>query len=166
MTSAPDAETQGSEFGAGVVVCLAKFAEHLANDQAVEIWKADWWLKNPQEHARIEREAAKFPHGDCAAHLRAARSLYADIHGSKEAALSHRIRMWMNGASDHFYDLDKERAPQPLRELAELALRIGHGFTDEQWTMETVERIRELWKQSCLAVDRMLGVEKPDWGQW
>jgi len=32
-------------------------------------------------------------------------------------------------------------------------------------TIEHVDRIRELWRLSCLAVDERLGVEA-DWGEW
>lgn len=31
--------------------------------------------------------------------------------------------------------------------------------------MSTRDRIRELWRLSCLAVDERLGVEA-DWGEW
>lgn len=156
-----------AEFGAGIVVCLAKFSEHLHehgpySERAIREF-ASW---SDAEHARRAAEAEKFPLGDSAAKL-LRMSLYegsAD-RGGREAAISDAIGMWMNAASDHFYELDQEKAPKPLRELADLTLRIGHGFTEETWTIETMDRIRELWRDSCLAVDRMLGVE-PDWGKW
>ena len=55
--------------------------------------------------------------------------------------------------------------PPVLCELADLCLRIGHGFTGERWTWDTVQTIERLWRESCLAIDAKLGVET-DWGQW
>lgn len=159
------AETEASRFGRGIMVCLAKFSEHLHehgffSEQTIR----DYATLTPEEHARLRREAAKFPRGDAAAKLLRLAVVHEEIYGSKEACLSHLIMMWMNAASDHFYDLD-ERAPAPLKELAALAIHIGHGYDGELWTIEHVDRIRELWRESCLEVDRMLGLD-PDWGSF
>lgn len=148
-----------SEFGSGIVVCLAKFSEHLAGHG-----------DSSMQNERLIRKVAK------AKNLKEVRALdgYVSMYEfdkpgvlfeeAREQSVSHSIEIWMNAASDHFYDLD-EKAPEPLRELAALTLRIGHGFTGEVWTVETIDEIRELWKQSCIAVDAMLGVES-DWGEW
>lgn len=77
---------------------------------------------------------------------------------------SHSVELWMNGASDHMYDLD-DKAPQSLKELAQLSLSMGHGFTGNTWTLDDVNKLRMLWQMSAIEVDRMLGIE-PDWGQW
>lgn len=124
-------EESSSEFGAGIVVCLAKFSEHLWNGQDPSMNKdiVDIWVSEDEG-----------------------------------AAYSRAVELWANGASDHFYDLD-EKAPAPLKELASLTLKMGHGFTGQKWTKADMDRVRELWRESCLAVDRMLEVE-PDWGQW
>lgn len=121
-----------SEFGAGIVVCLAKFSEHL-------------W--SPRDPSRARE--TPLPHTQ---------------REDPAMVLSDEIEMWANGASDHFYDLD-ERAPKPLKELAALTLQMGHSFTGKQWTNADMERVRELWRESCLAVDAMLEVEA-DWGKW
>lgn len=145
-----------SEFGSGIVVCLAKFSEHLRDSQYQRILTRNWWAELDEEKRQQQRaEAARYPIGDAARRLLDVRDDF-DLSGS--------IELWMNGASDHFYDL-APNAPDPLKELAALTLRIGHGFTGETWTMGHVERIRELWQASCLAVDAMLGVEA-DWGSW
>jgi hypothetical protein len=154
-----------SEFGRGIVVCLAKFSEHLHehgtfSERTIREF-ARW---TPKEKARCQQEAAGYPHGDSAAKLRRMRVAEVMGDGDSAAALSSMIEMWMNGASDHFYDLDPA-APAPLRELADLTLRIGHGFTGERWTIETADRIRSLWQEACLEVDRRLGVD-PDWGEF
>jgi hypothetical protein len=127
---------EGSEYGAGIVVCLAKFTEHL-------------WTREPGSAGELsDLSRAIMRPGDTKAKL-----------------YSHEVERWANGASDHFYDLD-ERAPEPLKELASLTLRMGHGFTGETWTADDMGRVRALWKESCLAVDEMLGIEDPDWGRW
>ena len=109
-----------SEFGAGIVVCLAKFSEHF-NDRRIY---------DPRNAMDI----------------------------------SELVWLWLNAASDHFYDLD-ERAPEPLKALAAVTLEIGHGHGSQKLTLEHVDKVRELWRESCLAVDQMLGVES-DWGEY
>ena len=148
-----------SEFGRGVVVCLAKFSEHLENDRATRIIRAHRWEQMPErERERYRASATEHPFGDGGQMVRATEII------ALAGGLSAAIEMWANGASDHFYDLD-ERAHTPLKELASLTLEVGHGFTGKTWTFSTWERIRELWRESCVAVDQALGVE-PDWGQW
>lgn len=172
-TAIKEEEPEGSDFGAGVVVCLAKFSEHLSGasspyDERM-IYLYNRWINEltPEQRVKMQEQAKLYPTGDAARDLQviasAARS--AEIRGSAEAALSNLVEMWMNAASDHFYDLDRRRAPDVLIELADLCLLIGHGFTGKTWTMEHVDRIRELWRASCIAVDKQLGV-KPDWGSY
>jgi hypothetical protein len=151
-----------SEFGAGVIVCLAKFSGHLENDWYRRCRNAERW-RTMSEDARktIAAESKTHPYGDSA-------RIVADVivgFDRDDCGLSHSIELWMNAASDHFYDLDRERAPQPLRDLAGLTLKIGHGFTGEKWTWQTVEEIERLWRESCLAIDAQIGT-KADWGQW
>lgn len=163
--SEDDTAKEPSEFGKGIVVCLAKFSEHLWNHFYERVQNAIRWQEmSVADRIERENEAARFPRGDAARFISNVKSAFSGIRDSPEQDISMQIEMWMNGASDHFYDLD-EKAPPALRELAELSLRIGHGFTGETWTKETVTRIRELWEQACLEVDAMLGVEA-EWGQW
>jgi hypothetical protein len=156
-----------SEFGKGIVVCLAKFSEHLHEHGPYSERSIREYAKTTDaQRTKMVEEAGKFPRGDSAQTLSrlSVFDISAEVRGGREEAISSAIEMWMNAASDHFYDLD-DRAPPPLRKLADLALRIGHGFTGETWTLETVDEIRDLWRESCLAVDQLLGVE-PDWGKW
>lgn len=151
-----------SEFGAGVIVCLAKFSAHLENDWFHRLMSSKRWMDaSPEERARLVSESKSHPHGDAA-------RLVSDIivyHDSEDAGLSRQIVLWMNAASDHFYDLDRTKAPAPLLELADLCLRIGHGFSGEKWNWETVEKIQQLWQDSCTALDEGMGTV-PDWGQY
>jgi len=134
-----------SEFGAGIVVCLAKFSEHLWNE----------WDPTMRRDGRADRLLET--------EIDIAKKVYPE-DDPEARAFSSLVERWANGASDHFYDLD-EKAPPALKELASLTLGMGHGFTGRLWTEEDVDRIRALWKQACLEVDGMLGV-KSDWGQW
>jgi len=153
-----------SEFGRGVVVCLAKFSEHLMDRHAMRIGYVQRWRgMDAGQRDRERAEAARFPTGDAAERLKvAARSLDYDD------PVSEAIERWANAASDHFYVID-DLAPGPLRELADLTLRMGHGFRldgSPPWTWEDWQRVRALWRDACIAVDRQLGVAEPDWGSW
>ena len=157
---------ESSEFGAGIVVCLAKFSEHLqdpgfTNESAIREF-ARW---DDDEAMSCAVEAKRFPSGDAAQKLARMGVLGYSAKGQgKDWAISKAIEMWANGASDHFYDLD-DKAPPSLKMLAEIMIHIAHGFSTECWTIATLDHIRDLWKRSCLEVDKMLGVE-PDWGEW
>lgn len=118
-----------SEFGRGVVVCLAKFSEHMSDDMA---------------RAVTEAIAGK---------------------PTLPISLSSTIELWANGASDHFYELDRKMAGPRLIQLADLMLRIGHGFTGEKWGPPTWRQIHTLWQEACLEVDTKLGVDA-EWGTW
>ncbi len=154
-----------SEFGRGVVVCLAKFSEHLFNRQAVTVMNEIRFSEMSGDDKYVEEsEARTHPRGDAA--QRIAGRMYSGMLGHLTGnPVSEALEMWANGASDHFYDLDRDRAPQPLCELADLTLEMGHGFTGKTWTPEHWMRIHDLWRESCLSLDRTLG-NNPDWGRW
>lgn len=116
-----------SEFGAGIVVCLAKFSQHLD-------------IQSPRH------------------------PLNNDYRRSPEN-ISSLIVNWMNAASDHLYDIDEDKAPDSLKELARLCLKVGHGFSNTIYDESTIEQIEALWQQACIDVDKMLGTN-PIWGEW
>lgn len=158
-----------SEFGSGVVVCLVKFSEHLAGGSHSfgerMIRTLDSWRELSEDQQTKEKQQARDkPLGDAADLMR---TLDIAMMGRRtpSEAISYTMELWMNAASDHFYDLDRERAPQPLIELADLTLKIGHGFTGQTWTIADLDRIRELWQASSEALDKALGAT-PDWGEW
>lgn len=179
---APNLREKQSEFGAGLVVCLAKFSEHLWHDRERDIYTyARWMKKTDAEQLREAQEAEKYPHGDSAERLRVIRHFKHDEEGfycyptlargcstPQEYAISQAIAMWANAAGDHFFDLDTERAPEPLRELADLMIRMRNThLTGEPrpWTVDDLDRVRELWRDSCIALDQMLG-SVPNWGSY
>ena len=160
-----------TEFGSGVVVPLAKFSEHLQNESENRVWSAIRWTKmSEDEKSKTRQEATIYPRGDAARQLSDVTVVLGSVESSlgwtEEKAISQWIVVWMNGASDHFYDLDREKAPQSLIELADLCLEIGHGFDHgKTWDESTMKQIRDLWKKSCLEVDKLLDVNG-DWGEW
>lgn len=154
-----------SEFGKGIVVCIVKFSEHLNNDLMCRVRSLSYWLNSSSsKQAELLSQAKAYPNGDVANLVRDA-SIYGGLPDEK--LLSQYIESWANGASDHFYDLDREKAPKALCELATLTLDMGHGFRREAlWTSKDIETIYRLWEEASLELDLMLGVRDGDWGEW
>src|SRR5262249_172821 len=144
---------------------LAKFSAHLENRRGEQVRTLQWWMQlGDAQRSRNRDEAAQFPLGDAAQRLIVVDQSLAIYH-TLEHALSQSVWMWMNGASAHFYELDRQKAPPSLRELAALSLEIGHGRTDGPWTYEHVKQISALWERACLELDEQIGTT-PDWGTW
>jgi hypothetical protein len=159
-------EPKESEFGAGIVVCLAKFAEHLGrNEWNARVYNTKRWIDmSESERDSKRREIKQSPHGDAARDyglLIATERIEID----PVTHMSSAIEMWANGASDHFYDLDRDKAPESLCKLADIALAMGHGYERHDWSYDEYLDLLEIYKQACIDVDKMLGVE-PDWGQY
>jgi hypothetical protein len=178
----PNLRERQSEFGAGLVVCLAKFSEHLWQRREQDIYTYARWIKLSEAQRQRERsEAGQHPRGDAAERMAVIKrfkfdeegfhkypSLSAGCETPEEYAIHQAISMWANAAGDHFFDLDEERAPQPLRDLADLVIRMRNThLTDAPlcWKVEDMDRVRELWRESCVALDRMLGTV-PNWGEY
>lgn len=76
--------------------------------------------------------------------------------------------MWASGAGDHFYDLDRDLAPQALCDLADLVLKMRNTHMDSGWTLAAdggLDRVRTLWQEASVALDRQIGTT-PNWGSW
>lgn len=125
-----------SEFGKGLVICLVKFAEHN--------WR--WCeMKRSNEEMRKKRP---------------------DLFSKSDA-----VEMYFNSASDHLYEIEVPKEwvgtdiDKKVRELRELGLKIGHGFTGEKWTEDVVEKASVLCREIALLIDKKLGLEA-ELGQW
>lgn len=150
-----------SEFGAGLVVCLAKFAQHMDRYDYKRVYQLKSWFEmTNEERKKIEKQAEEYPHGDSANFMNNIRVKFGDM---EEEIIADAISRCMNSASDHFYDLS-ENAPPSLKKLADLTLGMGHGY-NKKYTYEEFTQVDVLFKQSCIELDRMLGVV-PDWGRW
>lgn len=162
-------EPRQSEFGAGLVICLVKFAEHLVGwHQYERIRFANRWLgMDESERDQKRAEAEKYPYGDtvrCYGEFLNGRML--EIYETPEQMLSSYITLWANGASDHFYDVDRERAPESLVKLADLMLEMGHEVREKIYTMDDLAEAENLYRQAAFDLDKALGVEAPDWGEY
>ena len=148
-----------TEFGAGVAICLVKFSEHIANQEARRVEKAIKWLNaEPLEREQImEEEDAEW------------KLVLAidDQAPSTEETVEGLLVAWANAASDHLAGLDRESAPESMSELADLMFDLRHPAVDgtyrgeEEWL-----RVLSLWSAAAMEIDEMLGVEQPDWGEW
>lgn len=152
-----------SEFGAGVVVCLAKFSEHLWGRQEERI--SD--LLRAKKHGDVSDQAQRDI--DFYVSFHADHPEYARGHEPIDWAIHQAIWMWMNAAGDHMFDLDREKAPPELCALADAAIRLrndwGPNGKSQFFTEADYAAIRPLWQAACLALDRQIGTD-PDWGEW
>jgi hypothetical protein len=147
-----------SEFGAGVVVCLVKFSEHVGNEEARRIGKAIRWINAaPLEREKLMEETD--PEWVYMLTL-------DEMAKSSEEMLDRMIITWASGAKDHFYDLDRETAPSSLIDLANLLHELSYIAVDntfrgeEEWL-----QVLALWSASAMDLDERLGLQ-PEWGEW
>jgi hypothetical protein len=158
-------QPRDSEFGAGLVVCLVKFSEHIWSWQEDGYRNALLWSRmNENQRAAALEDAARKPAGDNARRFGHIERMI-EIYGTIEKYISSSLESWANAASDHFYDIDRGRAPKPLIELADLMLTMGHGFTGQIWTEKDYNKAMDLWRESAMELDRRLGT-KPNWGNY
>ncbi len=167
-----------SEFGKGLVVCLAKFYQHFALEMLNRIYFYKQCLKKSEE------EQEKIRSENPPANLNYGRDKNKDFDywmretvptcGGIEEAMSERITLWANGASDHLYEIEapegKEwsRIRKIIKELKEKGLNMGHSdglMSRRRYYLEDVNELRDLTEKALLTVDKKLGL-KPDWGQW
>lgn len=166
-----------TEFGKGLVVCLAKFAQHLNNEQRLDLSFYKMYIDfKPRTRKMLLslKPPDKFNFGpDKQKKMRffveKANAIYK---GNLEKALSSEIFMFMNGASDHLYDIevpeskDWNKIRTKVKELQHLGLQMGHGFNVRKtWTLQDVIRVERLVENICMSIDRKLGL-KPDIGNY
>lgn len=83
----------------------------------------------------------------------------------------HVYSTWINGASDHLYELEiPKNLPEPLKkmaiELQEIALKWGHGeYLMQEMTREQYQSMRKCLNVLCIGIDRWLGIEDKE-AQW
>ena len=157
-----------SDFGKGLVICLVKFAEHFENEMGmIKLSIFDKWIKSNKEDK--ERLDFGFPYNQ---------SLKMDIdiankvyNANYKKYLSRHIELFMNGASDHLYDIEVpqgkewDKIRKKVTELQNKSLEIGHGFRfDKIWTIEDLSNIIKLIREIALMIDKQIGL-KPDLGR-
>lgn len=167
-----------SEFGKGLVVCLAKFSEHFAEKSLRNIYfykRCSEKSEEDQQKIRSENPPGNLDYGrDLNKGFDFWMSKMVPIHGSIKATISSDITLWANGASDHLYEIevpggktwDKIRAI--VIELKDKGLDMGHGrglMGGKRYTLLDVTELQNLTMKLLLLIDKKLGL-KPDWGKW
>ena len=94
------------------------------------------------------------------------------IWQTPEKTLSHEIESWLNGASDHLYEIEVpkgkswDKIRKKVKQLQNKGLTIGHGFISEKiWKIEDINELKNLTRKISIMIDRNLGL-KPEVGSW
>ncbi len=160
-----------SEFGKGLVICLVKFAQHRTQHNADSFGIFDKWIKQNPENRKLMLSPSPpdnlnygFPHMQRLKHfVEIADKIY---EGDYEKYLSKEIETFMNGASDHLYEIEvpKDKRWDKVRKMVEKlrkkALHMGHGFEEKKkWTLKDVEDLFELINKISVEIDKNLGLK-------
>jgi hypothetical protein len=165
---------KSSEFGRGLVLCLAKFSEHFTSRPFAEVihdahqWDESGRKENLENMDRTFRE-----------NIEMFKSVYMKTRGSFKLAMSEVIQTWANGATDHLYEIkvppqwqtqltDNEGVKiwQKVKELRDAGL-MGHGFVQNKiYTYNDFHRLIEMTHEICLLIDKKIGIKDADPGEW
>lgn len=167
-----------SEFGKGLVVCLAKFYEHFGTEQLQRIYFNRNCLK------KSKKDQEKIRSGNPPSNLDYGRdrnegfdfwiSKMVPIHGNTERTISSDVTLWANGASDHLYQIETPKGNEwqeirkIIKQLKEKGLDMGHGnglMGNKIYSLEDVDELRDLTEKALVMIDKKLGL-KADWGTW
>lgn len=147
-----------TEFGSGIVVPLVKFSEHISDKSARWVGLAIRWINAaPLEREKIMED----PGHDWSLIL-----VLDENAASSEQMLDDLIVQWAYPASDHLFNIDREKAPESMGELIELMMELRMPSVDgslrgeDEWL-----RMLSLWSTVAMDIDEMLGA-RPDWGEW
>jgi len=156
-------EKEESEFGSGLVVNLVKVSEHLHFEGRMhQIYAVDRWITNGMKEGELSSDTEA---------IELFKRIELKIYKEPKKALAYLIETWANGASDHLYGMQIPKdwhnlaVAKRIRELRELGLKMGHGFSGTLWTVNDITKLRRLIQKISLAIDKKLGLES-DWGQW
>jgi hypothetical protein len=145
-----------SEFGAGVVVPLVKMTEHLQDHWALKLRAAfRWKALEPSERLKLMEGELDPEFADVIA---LTRIMDIDQHITVMASI------WANGASDHLLDLDLQKAPQSLKTLRDILLKMRYMKDDEEFNENHWNQIKDLWKEAAMDIDEAIGTV-PIWGE-
>jgi len=166
-----------SEFGKGLVICLVKFTNHFSNDLAKTIRDLVMY-QNANETKRKEMLQDEPPsHSNYGKDFHDRIRFYINkimpIHNnSLEKLISYEIELWVNGATDHLYEIevpegkDWNKIRTKVKELQDKGLTMGHSFNDKKtYTIKDMEELQKLTIQIALLIDKKIGL-KPDEGEW
>ena len=167
-----------SEFGRGLVICLAKFLEHYSNDQTRKINNIEFYLRQSSGKQREMLSEHPSPGSDYGKKFRDELNYWikkiVPIWGDVEHALSAEVMCWANAASDHLYDIECPPGDQwnpiskTIKELQDLGLDMGHGdglMGRKQYDPEDIRKLYRLAKEVLIFIDNQLGLDA-DWGEY
>jgi hypothetical protein len=93
------------------------------------------------------------------------------VETNKAIGADDAAEMYFNGASDHLYEIEVPKAwkgteiAKKVKELQDLGLEVGHGFTDKKYSSVEVKRAQKLTHEIALLIDASIGL-MPQEGQW
>jgi hypothetical protein len=167
-----ETKEERSEFGKGLVVCLAKFRSHYDNSLFQNASFCNMVIKKKSE--KEKKEMAEGTAGSENTYdkrlmdywkyfYKKTKEIY-DIDYKK--SLSSDLSMFMSGASDHLYNIEVpkifigSRIEDMVKELQDKALDIGHGsrMMSGDITFDEVWYLFDLTDKILLAIDQQLGL--------
>jgi len=167
-----------SEFGKGLVVCLCKFYQHFASENLRNAYFCAKMLElseEDKEKVMSDNPPSHLNYGTTANNnFKFFYTKEVQIWGSVEKAMSQKITLWANGASDHLYDIKVPKGKEwnvirkAVKKLQNAGLEMGHGagiMGTRLYTLKDVAAMENVTKELLIAIDTMLGL-KPDWGEW
>lgn len=99
-----------SDFGKGLVVCLAKFYEHFGNDMLVKAnfcKRISEMSEKDQKKVMSKNPPPNLNYGkDLNEWFKLWKTKLVPIYGNIEAKISSDLTLWANGASDHLYEIE------------------------------------------------------------
>jgi len=167
-----------SEFGKGLVVCLAKFYEHFGTETISRIYFHNQMMKLPKEKQDIvisDNPPSNLNYGKAVnSEYKFWKTKIVPIWKSEEKALSNDIATWANGASDHLYEIEVPKVKKwdvirkKVKWLQNYGLEMGHGaglMGTKQYTVDDITKLKKTTKKLFVLIDKILGL-KPDIGQF
>ena len=170
--------TKKSEFGKGLVVCLAKFMEHFGNEtlhRANFCRQISNMSKENQNKVMSDNPPSSHNYGkELNEYFKFWKTKLVPIVGSIKAQTSHDLTLWANGASDHLYEIEVPKGKEwneirrITKELKDKGLDMGHGsgLTGRRiYELKDLYELKKLTKKALILIDEKLGL-KPDWGEY
>ena len=154
-----------SEFGKGLVYNLVLFIKHFENDQMTKINNISHVLnktKAEQDKILCDNPTSSNNYG-FNKDVKWWFDNIVPIYGTPEKALSSNITTFMNGTSDHLYEIEcpkkwkNHMIDKDIKELQDKALRMGHGFTKDIYKQEDLLELLDSAKNIAFAIDIKIG---------
>ena len=183
MIRTPKKEKANSEFGRGLVVCLVKFRGHFENEMFSRAMFCARTVKNKSK--KVMKEMAEGTADSSNTYDRSLMDYWNFFYsmanlssgGDFEKQIHREFAMFMNGASDHMYEIKVPKTwegsdiENKILKVQKISLDMGHGIrgmlgTGKKITADEIDKLRDLTDEIILEVDKKLGIKDADFGQW